>query len=119
MGFLAIVPVFGAFVVWIPAAAFLALDGRWAHAATLTAWGSIVIGGIDNVIYPILVGNRLRLHTVLALVSVIGGLVVFGASGVILGPLVVTITLALLEIWRARMPPDADDNGPRPGARSS
>jgi predicted PurR-regulated permease PerM len=102
MGLLAVVPVFGAFVVWIPAAAFLALDGHWGKALLLTAWGSVVVGGIDNVLYPMLVGNRLRLHTVPAFVSVVGGLVVFGTSGVIVGPLAVTITLSLLEIWRVR-----------------
>jgi predicted PurR-regulated permease PerM len=106
MGLLAIVPVFGAFVVWIPAAVFLALDGHWGQALILCVWGSVVVGGIDNVLYPILVGNRLRLHTVPAFVSIVGGLVVFGASGVILGPLVATITLTLLEIWRARTHPD-------------
>jgi predicted PurR-regulated permease PerM len=94
--------VFGAFVVWIPAATYLALDGQWGHAAILVGWGSVVIGGIDNLLYPMLVGNRLRLHTVPAFVSVVGGLIVFGPSGVVLGPLVVTVTLALLEIWRAR-----------------
>jgi predicted PurR-regulated permease PerM len=102
MGLLAIVPVFGAFVIWIPAAAFLALDGHWVQAVILTAWGSIVIAGIDNVLYPILVGNRLRLHTIPAFVAVVGGLVVFGTSGVVLGPIIVTVTLTLLEIWRAR-----------------
>lgn len=102
MGLLAIVPVFGAFVVWIPAAVALALEGHWGQALILTAWGSVVVGGIDNVLYPILVGNRLRLHTIPAFVSVVGGLVVFGASGVVLGPLAVTTTLALLEIWRGR-----------------
>jgi predicted PurR-regulated permease PerM len=103
MGLLAIVPIFGAFIVWIPAAAFLALDGHWAKALVLTGWGSIVIGGIDNVLYPVLVGNRLRLHTVPAFVSVVGGLVVFGTPGVVLGPIVVTVTLALLEIWQQRL----------------
>lgn len=102
MGLLAIVPVFGPFVVWIPAAAVLALDGYWGKALLLSVWGSVVVGGIDNVLYPMLVGNRLRLHTVPAFVSVVGGLVVFGASGVILGPLAVTVTLSLLEIWRVR-----------------
>jgi len=102
MGLLAIVPVFGAWAIWIPAAVFLALDGHWGQAAILTVWGSVVVGLIDNVLYPVLVGNRLRLHTVSAFVAVVGGLVVFGTSGVILGPLAVTITLTLLQIWRAR-----------------
>ena len=47
-------------------------------------------------------GNRLKLHTVLIFVSVVGGLIVFGASGLILGPVTLTITLALLESWRGR-----------------
>jgi predicted PurR-regulated permease PerM len=102
MGILAIVPVFGAFVVWIPAAFFLALDGQWSRAAILTVWGTFVIGWIDNILYPMLVGNRLRLHTVPAFVAVVGGLTVFGVSGVILGPLALAVTLALLQIWRAR-----------------
>jgi predicted PurR-regulated permease PerM len=48
------------------------------------------------------VGNRLRLHTVPAFISIVGGLLLFGASGFILGPLAVTITMLFLEIWRAR-----------------
>lgn len=102
MGLLAIVPVLGTFIIWIPAALFLAIEGRWIDALTLTVWGTVVIAGIDNLIYPILVGNRLKLHTVPAFVSIVGGLILFGASGVILGPLALTITLFLLEVWRER-----------------
>ena len=51
---------------------------------------------------PILAGGRLKLHTVQAFIAIVGGLMLFGASGLILGPLAVTITIALLEIWRAR-----------------
>lgn len=103
MGLLAIIPVLGAFIVWIPAAIFLALAGSWVKAIVLIVWGGVVVAGIDNLLYPILVGNRLKMHTVLAFISVVGGLFVFGASGLILGPVVLTITLLLLEIWRARV----------------
>ena len=104
MGVLAIVPVLGAFVVWIPAAVFLALDGSWGKALILALWGGVLVGGIDNVIYPILVGNRLRLHTIPAFMAIVGGLIVFGPSGVILGPMTLTVTVLLLEIWRNRTP---------------
>jgi predicted PurR-regulated permease PerM len=104
MGVLAIVPVLGAFVVWIPAAVFLALDGSWGKALILALWGGVLVGGIDNVIYPILVGNRLRLHTIPAFMAIVGGLIVFGLSGVILGPMTLTVTVLLLEIWRNRTP---------------
>lgn len=102
MALLAIVPVLGAFFVWIPAAVFLALDGSWGKALILTGWGTIIIGGIDNVLYPILVGNRLKLHTIPAFIAIVGGLALFGGSGIILGPVVLTITLELIEIWRKR-----------------
>jgi predicted PurR-regulated permease PerM len=102
MGGLAVIPVLGAFVIWIPAALYLALVGSWGKALILAVWGSVVVGGIDNVMYPILVGNRLKLHTIPAFISIIGGLTVFGPSGLILGPVTLTITILLLEIWRSR-----------------
>jgi predicted PurR-regulated permease PerM len=97
MGVLAIVPVLGAFVVWIPAAIFLALNGDWSKALILTAWGTIVVGGIDNLLYPLLVKDRMRLHTIPAFISIMGGLLLFGASGLLLGPLAVTVTMLNLE----------------------
>jgi predicted PurR-regulated permease PerM len=102
MGLLAIVPLLGTFAVWIPAAAYLALTGEWGKAAILTAWGSVVIGGIDNLLHPVLAGGLLRLHTVPTFIAIVGGLVLFGASGLILGPLAVTITVVLVEVWRGR-----------------
>ena len=100
MALLAVVPVLGAFVVWIPAALFLALEGSWGRAVILIVWGAVVVGGIDNLLYPMLVGNRLKMHTVLAFISLVGGLMLFGPSGLILGPVALTITTVLLEIWR-------------------
>lgn len=100
MAMLAVVPVLGAFIVWIPAAIFLFLQGSEGKALLLTIWGSIVVGGIDNLLYPILVGTRLKMHTVLAFVSLVGGLIVFGTSGLILGPVIFTVTKVLLETWR-------------------
>jgi predicted PurR-regulated permease PerM len=54
-------------------------------------------------LYPVLVGNRLSLHSVPALISIIGGVAVFGPSGLILGPLAMAITASLLETWRRRV----------------
>jgi predicted PurR-regulated permease PerM len=102
MGLLSIVPVLGAFIVWIPAAVLLALDGSWVRALILAVWGGIVVGGIDNVLRPMFVGNRLRLHTIPAFISIIGGLLLFGAPGFILGPLAATTTLLVVEFWMRR-----------------
>jgi len=102
MAALAVVPVLGAFVVWVPAALVLMLEGSWVKALILALWGGVVVGGIDNVIYPILVGNRLKLHTIPAFMAIVGGLIVFGPSGLILGPMALTVTIVLLEIWKSR-----------------
>jgi predicted PurR-regulated permease PerM len=102
MALLAIVPVLGAFIIWLPAAIFLAATGQWGKAAILTAWGGIVVALIDNLLYPILVGKRLRLHTVPVFFAIVGGLAIFGAAGLILGPLILALTDAILEIWRRR-----------------
>ncbi len=96
------VPVLGTFVVWVPAAIFLALEGQWGSALLLAAWGLMVVSTVDNVLRPILVGNRLKLHTVLAFLSIVGGLLLFGAAGFILGPVILTVTMVLLESWTSR-----------------
>jgi len=102
MALLSIVPVLGSFVVWLPAAIFLAMDGSWGKAIILMIWGVFVIGVIDNLLRPILVGNRLKLHPLLAFISVVGGLLLFGPAGLILGPVALTITIVLLEVWSSR-----------------
>ena len=102
MGLLAVVPVLGAFVIWIPAAIFLALEGSGGKALLLAIWGAVVVGGIDNLLYPMLVGSRLKMHSIVAFVSIVGGLIVLGPSGLILGPVTFTVTRVLLEIWSRR-----------------
>jgi predicted PurR-regulated permease PerM len=102
MALLAIMPVLGAFVVWFPAAIYLALDGNWGKALILVAWGGIVISLIDNWLYPILVGKRLRIHTIPVFIAILGGLILFGAAGLILGPVMLAVAVALVNIWQRR-----------------
>lgn len=111
MGILAIVPVLGAFVVWLPAAILLALDGQWASALVLSVWGGVVIAGIDNLLYPVLVGTQLRLHTLAVFIGAVGGLVLFGAPGVILGPVIIVATQSLLQALPSGDASDAADTG--------
>lgn len=97
-----VIPMLGAFVVWAPAAVYLAIQGHWTKAAILTVWGVAVVSTIDNLLYPILVGRDVRLHPLPVFVSIVGGVLIFGAAGLMLGPLIVMSTLALLEIWYHR-----------------
>jgi predicted PurR-regulated permease PerM len=107
MFFLSMIPMAGAFLVWVPAAGYLALTGAYTKAIILTVWGLVVISSIDNFLSPRLVGQRASLHELLIFFAVLGGLEVFGVLGLILGPVVVAIALALIEMVRqAYRPPE-------------
>jgi predicted PurR-regulated permease PerM len=97
---LSMIPMAGAFIVWVPAAIFLAVSGFWVKAIILTVWGTLVIGTVDNFLRPKLVGEKTKLHELFIFFSVLGGLKVFGILGIVLGPVVLAITLALLEVFR-------------------
>ncbi len=98
--FLCMIPMAGAFLVWAPAALYLALIGSYIKAGILVAWGLVVISSIDNILSPRLVGRRASLHELLIFFGVLGGLQVFGVLGLVLGPVVVAMTLALIEMVR-------------------
>jgi predicted PurR-regulated permease PerM len=101
------IPLGGSALVWAPCALFLLLTGHWIKALVLVLWGALVIGMLDNILRPKLVGNRTRLHELLVFFSVIGGLAVFGPLGLVVGPVVVAITLALLDVFRQLQRPAA------------
>ena len=94
----AFVPVVDTFVLWLPAAVYLGLEGRWGEALGVAVLGSLLVRAIENFLYPVLVRNRLRVHSVSIFVAVVGGLLLFGWSGLVLGPVILTVTSALLEI---------------------
>ena len=108
MFLLSMIPMAGAFLVWVPAALYLLLAGSYLQAIVLGAWGFLVIGSIDNFLSPRLVGRRARLHELLIFFSVLGGLQVFGILGLVLGPVLAAITLALIDVVRQANRPPAE-----------
>lgn len=106
---LGILPIVGAFLVWVPVAVGLVLNDRWGAALVIAVWGVLMAGPINNYVYAFLAGGRLRLHPVPALLAFIGGLVVFGVTGMVLGPVALAVTLALIDMWRRRAEPKATD----------
>jgi len=116
---LSILPVLGAALVWLPAAAYLALGGRWLPAAALVGWGVLSFMVVDNVIYVRLAGARMRMHEVPALVAFLGGVAVFGLSGMILGPAILAVATALVEVWKQRLTHPASASGLAAPAKAS
>ena len=98
----AMIPGFGSFLVWGPVAIYLGLTGHWGKAALLGLWGAVIVSTIDNILYPILVGSHMRAHTATILLSILGGIAVFGPIGIVLGPVLFTLATTLLDIWHTR-----------------
>jgi predicted PurR-regulated permease PerM len=98
----ALVPVFGTVLVWGPISLYLLVSGSWVKALILIGWGMLAVGTIDNVLYPYLVGGRLRLHTIPTFFAIVGGVGTFGPAGLIIGPVALAITIGLLNVWRWR-----------------
>ncbi|MEX1997994.1 MAG: AI-2E family transporter [Candidatus Andersenbacteria bacterium] len=95
----ALIPTVGTSVVLAPAIAYLFFTGHAVASAGLLGWGVVAVGLIDNLLGPRLINRGIKLHPLLILLAVLGGLGFFGPIGYILGPLVISLLFALLDIY--------------------
>jgi predicted PurR-regulated permease PerM len=109
LAFVCMIPIAGSFFVWLPASIYLVLSGHWTGGVLLSLWGALVISTIDNFLRPKLIKNQTKLHELFVFFSVLGGMSVFGLLGIVLGPVVLAITLGLLETFKQR-PGEAQQN---------
>jgi predicted PurR-regulated permease PerM len=96
---LSLVPAIGAAAVWVPAVLYLFLDRRVGAAVALLAWCVLVVSTVDNLLRPRLVGRDARMSDLLILISTLGGIVVFGAVGFIVGPIVAALFVTIWHIY--------------------
>ena len=101
MGLLAFLPIIGIGLVFIPAAIYLFLKGRVAASIFFIVFYVVLSGGVEYFFKPKLVGQRVKMHTLLVFLAIIGGLKLFGILGIIYGPLVITAFLTLTDIYRS------------------
>lgn len=94
------VPFIGTTVVWLPAVILLAINGQYVTAVLLLAWCALIVGMADNVIKPYIIGSSAHLHPLATLLVLLGGTFVFGLKGLLFGPLVLTLALAFLHIYK-------------------
>jgi predicted PurR-regulated permease PerM len=98
MAFLSLVPAVGAALIWVPVAIYFFATGEILHGVLLAAWGVLVIGLVDNLLRPLLVGRDTRMPDYVVLLSTLGGLATFGINGFILGPLSAAMFIAVWHI---------------------
>jgi predicted PurR-regulated permease PerM len=99
-GLFSMIPLVGPPIVWVPASIYLAVSGSWGKAIILVALGAGVIGLADNFIRPYVVSGRVKLHPLLVFFALLGGAQSFGLMGLFIGPAVVAVTVALVELLR-------------------
>jgi len=99
MVFASIIPALGTAAIWAPVAIVLLAEGRWGAAIATGVVGALVIGSVDNLVRPMLVGKDIKMHDLLVLLSTLGGLAVFGLPGFILGPVIAALFIAIWNIY--------------------
>jgi predicted PurR-regulated permease PerM len=97
------IPLLGAPVVYVPLSIILMAQGRWVEGAGLAAWGFLVVSQTDNLIRPFVIGSRVNLHPMAIFFSLLGGVVAMGPVGLMAGPVLLTVLLALQEVIRERL----------------
>jgi predicted PurR-regulated permease PerM len=105
---LSVIPLIGGALVWVPAAIVLAIQGSWIKALVLAAFCSLVIGSIDNVLRPRLVGHDTEMSDLLVLFSTLGGIAAFGGIGFIVGPIIAALFVTIWEIFGKAYRDDLD-----------
>lgn len=121
LAFICMIPLAGSFFVWGPASIYLILTDHVTKGIILIIWGAVVISSIDNLLRPRLMRDQTKLHELLVFFAVLGGMSMFGLLGIILGPVVLAITLGLLNTFKMkhRPPSTTDDTGESPSVSSA
>lgn len=97
---LSLQPLGGSAVVWLPCALYLGFAGSWTKAIILIAYGALIIGSVDNIIRPLIIGGRTNLPTFFLFFGILGGLQAYGFLGLFLGPVVLATIVAFIKIYR-------------------
>lgn len=99
MAFFSLLPVIGAWVIWVPAAIWLVMTGYLIQGIALTAYGVAVVGLVDNFLRPFLLSGRAELNGLLIFIGLLGGVAVFGPLGLVLGPIVLATVATLFDAY--------------------
>lgn len=105
-----IIPAVGTSIIWLPAGLIMLIIGNTWQGITILIFGMLVISTIDNLLRPKLVGKDTQMHQLLVLFSTLGGIVFFGISGVVIGPIIVALFLAIINIYECHYKDELEKN---------
>jgi predicted PurR-regulated permease PerM len=112
---LSLVPMVGAAAVWVPAAIYLSIAASmgsrpWWEAIFLIAWGVLVVSTVDNIVRPGAMKGKAQLPAIPLLFAVLGGMQAFGFVGLVIGPLVFSLLMSIIEIYKRSFRLPASDS---------
>jgi predicted PurR-regulated permease PerM len=99
MAVFSIIPAVGPAIIWAPAATYLIFSGNTVAGVGLALFGAIIVGNIDNILRPKLVGHEAELPDLMIFFGTLGGLALFGAAGIIIGPIIAALFVSLWDIY--------------------
>ncbi len=111
MGFASFIPVVGTAIIWGPCAAYLLLTGDWKSGVFLIVWGMLVISSIDSFLRPYFMKGQSQMSVFYVFLAIIGGLQLFGALGLLYGPLVLSLAMVMLSIYSEEYGDFLNDKG--------
>ena len=97
------IPLVGTAIVWLPVVGYFLFTGAYVKALVLMAYGSLFISQIDSLIRPFFIGGRTEIHNLFIFFSILGGLKLFGFLGVFLGPILVALSMSIIEIYHLKI----------------
>ncbi|MDO8517575.1 MAG: AI-2E family transporter [Nanoarchaeota archaeon] len=95
-----VIPVFGAWLVWLPVSIYLITSGQVFNGVVLFLYGALIVSTVDNLLRIYLLSRKSSLSTAVSLIGIIGGIYAFGLVGILLGPLILAYTLIIVEFYR-------------------
>jgi len=101
MAFLSLLPAVGAALVWLPVAVYFLLTGATWQGIVLAVYGVVIIGSVDNILRPVLVGKDTKMPDYVVLLSTLGGMAIFGLNGFVIGPVIAAMFIAVWDIFSA------------------
>ena len=99
MAFLSLLPAVGAGLIWVPVAIYFLATGAVWQGVVLTAFGVFVIGLVDNILRPVLVGKDTKMPDYIVLISTLGGMALFGLTGFVIGPVIAALFMACWDLF--------------------
>jgi predicted PurR-regulated permease PerM len=101
--FAALIPLVGPAIIWVPVSVAVGVTHGWMNGVGLAAYGLLVISTVDNIVRPLLTKRGLQLHPLLVFIAVFGGVISFGAAGLLIGPLVIALVVTLLDVYERHL----------------